>query len=436
MEKKQSANLLSPNFNEKISAHAFMREYYLRIGYHDFPKIKLIQYLLDIYLKYFRKIRLIIQILFNSKFIFKDPSKKKILIYDCENTRYLKIVLENLDYDILSTRINKIKKIFISKNILIYILRHFGKRSIKQNYIISIIKLINPKIVITHVDNNPDFHITSKYFYNKKIKFVAIQTANRGDTVYRSDKEISKIFIPEYLCFSKFDEDIHRSRNCDIKKYTNIGSLNTHLALNYVKLNKIKTNPMYDICLISEPMPAADGDYGHIENYQEKLGLVAKYTHRFAYENNLKLIFSAKGNERKQIEEEIFFYKNYLEDYEFKLSQQEPHGFSTYLNMMNSKVIIGVISTSLREAIILKKKVLSCNFTGNKDVIFPSNGICNFSKEINYEEFQNRLTQILNMDFEEYKNKLPKNVEYIMNTKIDPIKFIQNKVNSYIRLET
>tara|TARA_Y100000591_G_scaffold311758_1_gene315498 strand:- start:405 stop:719 length:315 start_codon:yes stop_codon:yes gene_type:complete len=104
--------------------------------------------------------------------------------------------------------------------------------------------------------------------------------------------------------------------------------------------------------------------------------------------------------------------------------------------MMKSKVVIGLISTSLREAFFLKKKVLSCNFTGHKDVIFPSDGICSFSGDVKYEVFENKLTQIINMDFNEYKNKLSKNIDYIMNSKTDTIKFIQDKIKSYVTRKT
>ena len=437
MRKKQSAELISPNFDKKINVHAFMKDYYIKIGYHNFPKIQFLKKIIKIYIIYFRKLRIISEILFKSKFIFNDPPKKDLIIYDCANSHYLEIIMDDINFEILSTRIKKIKKIFLTKNVVFYILKNFGKKSLKQNYIAAIIKLMEPKVVITHVDNNPDFHITSKIFENSEIKFIAIQAANRGDTVYRSNNITEKIFIPEYLCFSKFDQDIHENKNCKIKKYTTIGSLNVHLALNYIKSKKIVISPdLYDICLVAEPMPESDGDYSHINNFQDKLGQVANYTYRFANENKLKIIFSGKAIGKEQIEGENVFYKNYLKKFEFKISSQEMHKFTTYLNMMKSKIVIGLISTSLREAFILKKKVLSCNFTGHKDVIFPSSGICSFSNEVSYEEFKERLTQIINMDFEEYKNKLSKDVDYIMNSEIDPIKFVQDKIKSYVTKKT
>ena len=437
MTKNQSIELISSNFDKKINVHAFMKDHYIKIGYRNFFKSNFLNKILKIYIIYFRKIRIILKILFKSKFIFKDPPKKDLIIYDCANSYYLKIIMNNLNFTTLSTRIDKIENIFFSKKMIHYILKNFSKRSLKQNYIAAMIKLTNPKVVITHVDNNPDFHISSKIFENSEIKFIAIQASNRGDTVYRRNDITEKIYIPEFLCFSKFDEEIHEWKNCKIKKYFNIGSLNAHLALNYVKSKKIEINPnLYDICLIAEPMPESDGDYGHIDNFQDKLGQIANYTYRFAKENNLKIIFSGKVIGKNQIDGEKVFYENYLKNYEFKISSQELHGFTTYLNMMKSKVVIGLISTSLREAFFLKKKVLSCNFTGHKDVIFPSDGICSFSGDVKYEVFENKLTQIINMDFNEYKNKLSKNIDYIMNSKTDTIKFIQDKIKSYVTRKT
>ena len=121
------------------------------------------------------------------------------------------------------------------KNIFYYLLINFFKRSFKQNYIASLVISANPKLVITNVDNSRDFHLTSKIFENSKIKFIAVQFANRGDTVWKNISETKKIFIPEYLCFSKFDQRIHESKKCNIKVYNHIGSLKAALALNYIK---------------------------------------------------------------------------------------------------------------------------------------------------------------------------------------------------------
>jgi len=43
MRKKQSAELISPNFDKKINVHAFMKDYYIKIGYHNLPKIQFLK---------------------------------------------------------------------------------------------------------------------------------------------------------------------------------------------------------------------------------------------------------------------------------------------------------------------------------------------------------------------------------------------------------
>ena len=41
----------------------------------------------------------------------------------------------------------------------------------------------------------------------------------------------------------------------------------------------------------------------------------------------------------------------------------------------------------------LKKKVLVCNFTGHKTIIFPSKGISTFNQDVSYKIFKKELCQ-------------------------------------------
>ena len=54
-------------------------------------------------------------------------------------------------------------------------IKNIFKRSLKQNYLTVLIKIISPISVITHISDSKDFHIISKIL-NEKIKFIAIQT--------------------------------------------------------------------------------------------------------------------------------------------------------------------------------------------------------------------------------------------------------------------
>ena len=433
MSKRQTVELITPSFDSKIRVVSYMEKYYLENGYYKFSKNKIIKIFYNIYFSYFSRIIKLIKILKNSKFIFANPLKKDLLIYDCENTRLIESLIDDINYGIISVRLEKIKNIYISKKIFLYLIKNLFKASIKQNYIASIIKIINPKLVITNVDNSDDFHVTCKILKNSNIKFIAVQCAHRTDTIWKKTEEIKKIFIPEYFCFSDFDKKIHQERNCNITKYSPSGSLGASLALQYVKSKKIEINPTeFDICLISEPMPHANGDYGHVENFQEKLGKIAEYTYRLAKEKNLKVIFSGKS--ANNIPEENYFYKHYLKEYNFTISPQKIGEYSTYVNMMKSKIIIGHVSTSLREAFVLKKKVLSCNLTGHKDVKFPSEGICTIKKNSDYEDFKERVLLILNMSYNEYTNNLSSEVNHIIDTRIKTSDFIREQVIKIINL--
>ena len=77
-------------------------------------------------------------------------------------------------------------------------IKNFFKRSLKQNYLTALIKVIAPKIVITHISDSEDFHVVSKIL-NNKIQFIAIQayTPNAFNRMF-SEKG-KKIFL--YLSF-------------------------------------------------------------------------------------------------------------------------------------------------------------------------------------------------------------------------------------------
>ena len=432
MSNKTIVNLISPKLDRTIKVKYFLVDHYLSRGYFRYPKNFIFGLLLKFYIYKLRKLKFFLYIIFNVKIIFKNFPKKNVLIYDCVNTNDLKKVLGNEKYGVLTSRLERFKEIYLSKNIILFLIKNYFKRSLKQNYLAALILSASPKVVITNVDNEDDFHITSKIFEKSRIKFIAVQCANRGDTVWKDLKHSSRIFIPEFLCFSSFDRKIHKWKKCKIKKYYPVGSLKASNAKKYINLNKFhKKKFLFDICLISEFLPSTDGDWKHIENFQDKLGQIANYTYRLSEEMGLKIVFSGKAR-GMLVNAEKIFYKNYLKKYKFKILKYNENKFSTYVNMQRSKMIIGLCSTSLREAFLFKKKVLACNFTGHKDVIFPSKGICLFNKDVPYVEFKKRVLKILRMSFNEYKKNLSTDINNIMDTRINTRNFIIKKINKTI----
>lgn len=97
--------------------------------------------------------------LFNTKFEFYKPLRRDYVIYDKSNSFILRKYLKNSS--ILHTRNEKL-------NLYVFFLNFLKGKFSKRNYIETFIELINPKIVFTTIDNNPDFYLLKKKKIEKK----------------------------------------------------------------------------------------------------------------------------------------------------------------------------------------------------------------------------------------------------------------------------
>lgn len=434
MIKKQVVKIVSPNFDKILNIKPFLEKEFLRRGYKKYYENFFMKIFYTLYIIKLGRVRVLLKFLKNVKFKFKDYNKKNLLIFDCEGSSALEKLLSYLDYSLVSCRIEKIKEIYISKKILKYMIKNFLRRSLKENYLIALIKSASPKLVITNNDNRPEFHNISRVLRESNIKFIAVQCANRGDTVMKDLEDSKKIHIPEFLCFSDFDKYIHQWKKCNIKKYVSIGSLEASFAKEYIKSkNILDKSENFDICLVSQFVSDLDDDWSHIKDFQDKLGHLSEYVYRLGNECGLKIIFIGKSSKEER-EAEIIFYKNYIKKYDFKILPLDQSNYSGYVNLAKSKLVIGFNSTILREALLFEKKVLACNFTGHKDIIFPSDGICNLNENTSYEDFKARVLLILKISNEEYNKQLVKGRNYIMNTEVNTQEFIKGRVNEILQL--
>ena len=134
---------------------------------------------------------MIINILLNSKIIFEEPKKKRIIIFD----KYSELVIKK----IIKPRnkffrvIDKIR--YISKKIIFYLIVNFFKQSIKVNYLTILIKILDPKIIVTLIDQSLDFYIIAKIFKNNNISFIAIQNAFRDQFYLKDLREAQNLFL-------------------------------------------------------------------------------------------------------------------------------------------------------------------------------------------------------------------------------------------------
>ena len=167
----------------------------------------------------------IFQLLIKSKIILQSPLKTDLVIFDNESISDLKHVLKNRSYFVLKSRANKIDTIYISPKIIYFFLIYF-RGNLNTAYQASLIKILDPKIIITFIDNSLKFFDLVRIFRNK-ITFLAIQNAARYDIIlhkYEYKKGIrtsdltQSFFIPNFLCFGRYEIEHYKKKCLLVKK--------------------------------------------------------------------------------------------------------------------------------------------------------------------------------------------------------------------------
>lgn len=306
-----------------------------------------------------------IQKLIKTKFVFYKPTKKKIVIFDSASKNYTTFLpfVTSEDVHILDTRQETINfyvilKIFFSKD-----------KFNHKNYLKKTITLVNPKLVVTMVDNNIFFYELKKCF--KDIIFISIQNGIRfvtGDIleILQKNKINEKYLVDYYLIYnSLYGLEIEKyikgnyitigsikNNSCAISKDYNKKSLAyisryAEVFLSYTKnkdIKKIKNNfEQWEIELLEFCLKL-------LKNLSEYC-LLKKI--------NLNIIGAAPisgGTTGVDSEMEHEFYKNLLGEKNFIFLKKEDT-YSSYKRIDEFEVIVNAMSSLGYEAISRKKKV-------------------------------------------------------------------------------
>ena len=98
----------------------------------------------------------ILRLILRAKLIFKNPDNSKIVVFDDTSIKDFNNILLKRKYFLLKCRIENIDHIYFSLEILKKFIKNY-KGNIMTAYLLSVIELVNPKIVITHIDNSFKF---------------------------------------------------------------------------------------------------------------------------------------------------------------------------------------------------------------------------------------------------------------------------------------
>ena len=381
------------------------------------------------------------------KLIFKKPISKSLVVFDGTSYNDLNFILQDFEYFVFENRKDRIKEINLSIHLLVYCILYFYKIIIKNKlkldylYCYALIRVINPKVIITTIDNSVQFFQISKLLESNYF-IMAIQNANRLDFFredYRLKKNLSnlnfnsKVYIPNYFCFGEEEIRLSKEYNLDIKNFYKCGSIRTSNYFHHVNENNIKIQKdKFDICLISEPAYGLNSQMNR-ENLEEGIAKLAKFTIKFVVENNLKFIFAGKKEKGSiNFDDEFEFYKEYLDkhEYEYLLNNlnEKKNRYSSYNALFQSTIAVGCCSTLLKDKIGRKEKILSCNLTNFDMNNFPIKGFCSINN-CDYKVFSTRLKRVKEMSIADYFQDI--NPEQTMF--YDPKESTIQKIKSVLR---
>ena len=386
----------------------------------------------------------IIKVFFKIKIIFKDPKNFDLVIFDDESIDELEAILKNRKYFILQNRVDRIDKIYISLNIIRNFIKNY-KSNISTAYFLTLLDIIRPKVVFTFIDNSFKFSELAK-LKNHKIKFIALQNGARYEHkeyeyLYKNKiikyKHSENFFIPYLLCYGKYEIDDFKKYNIKVKDFSVVGSLRVSNFILNKKKNKKYSN---DICLISDAY-AWDRLFDcYNPNLEKGIIELVKFTIRFCEQHNLKMKLALRSyrTDLTNLNKELNFYKKYLTQTEYSFLfksfyyREKKNRFRTYELMKNSKVVIGSISTTLRENLVINGKTLACNFTPTNIFDFPIKGLC-FIKNCNYKSFEKRLLKVINITKNEYFSKINRNYAINYDTNFSTIDKVNNKLDFFLK---
>jgi surface carbohydrate biosynthesis protein len=392
------------------------------------------------------KILKILKLLIKVKFFFYNPPKSNLIVFDEHDDNFNNLLLK-FNYFFLRSRIENIDKIYISFKILKLIFKNY-RGNLMTAYLSSIIEIVSPKVILTYIDNSYKFSELAKLM-EKKYTFIAIQNGVRLQinefNYLMKKKKINyndKIYLPNFLCFGNYEKFLYKKNKIKVKNIISVGSLALANFIEYKKkyyFNK-KT---YDICLMSE----VDSWQANLNilNLEEGFAKLTKYIIKFCKNHDTRLVLCLKRHktflnldDRYSYYNEQRFYQKYLlaDEYEFIKKNFLFKGksrFSSYKCMSESEVVVGTVSTMLRENLAMGGKILSCNLTPTNIYDFPIKGVC-FIKNCTYNEFEKRLLLILSIKKSEYYSRIINNGDYNMffRKKNSTIKKIRDELSNYL----
>jgi surface carbohydrate biosynthesis protein len=296
---------------------------------------------------YFPKVRKFFFFIFYSKFVFLPPQKKKYLFYDgAFNQFFIKRTFPKNSYSILYTRGEIFNLFIIIKNFLSF------KFSLIK-YFETYIKYIDPKFIITFIDNNILFF---KLQLSNNIIKISIQSAWRtsvDDDIINFDKNHYK---------KKFQTNFFLTYNNSIGKIYSKFLDGKNISIGSFQSNTIKVfkeKKIFDILYISSWSNVNDNfkiynklTWLDFDKPQKDL-VLNLYNYSLKYKKNFYILGKRNDPNEKKYYQKILGKKNWR-----YLSRSKSHGFDSYRYVDLSKIVITMNSSLGYESISRGNKTI------------------------------------------------------------------------------
>jgi len=291
--------------------------------------------------------------LFKARYFFKPPKKNKILIFDKSESKFIEDCLSK-NITILEVRQREINIFILFKTLINFKI----KKRISQNYIENFIIYTNPKIIITHIDNNPLFFKLKRTFPN--IIFIAIQNGMGLAQIPSSEFLKREWFLDYFFVFSQPYQEVYEKF---VKgKILNIGSFKNNI---YEKKNpnRKSTNLLfisqYRIEKNYKPYKYEGKKILFSDLYLAEEKIVS-FLSSYCKRNKIELIIA--GSCTQSIQEEKIFFSNIIDKNDDKLSWKfvpNDNKWSSYKLIDDSNIIVFIDSALGYQSYSRDKKTIS-----------------------------------------------------------------------------
>jgi surface carbohydrate biosynthesis protein len=375
---------------------------------------------------------------------FKSPPSSDIVIFEkIGSGRIQNLILPGKPVFVFESMLDDIFLSFRVVGHFLLNLSHFKINSIKNYstrlrgivgqmwniYILSVIKVINPRVIITLIDNHPVFHWLCENYSGAEL--MAIQNGTRTRGQLHSNK--SGYILQHYFCFGNYEKDLFSEFGYKVKNYYPVGSL---LSGYYINSKMLNQDPIYDICVIS----SWRGDIGNTDDVKESMKAMKIFDEmlsRYIQETNIKVSIIMRS-EPESNDRNIPIYGNEKEYFQniypdsVNLIDPDFQNRNIYSEMLKGNLIISMGSTTPREAFGMGKKILYCDFT--KSDLYNDYHEMVLHKDQNYESFKKRLDELLEISIDDYKKNTKEYASYLMNNDINapPHLIIRKTIDNYL----